>query len=92
MESTVGRAMAQAVSSRPVTADAQVQSRTSPATLVMDKLAIGLGFLQVLRYFLVSITAPTVHTQPFYYRRYIILPTNSVINPYPANVENMVSS
>jgi hypothetical protein len=92
VESTVGRAMAQAVISRPVTADAQLQSRTSPVTLVMDMLAIGLGFLQVLRYSPVSIIAQTVHTHPFYYRRYIILPTNSVINSYPANVENMVSS
>jgi hypothetical protein len=44
-------------------------------TFGVDKVAIGQGFLQVLRSSPVSIIAPTVHTHPCYHRRYIILPS-----------------
>jgi len=52
--------------------------------LVADKVSIGQGFLQVLRSFPASITAPIVNTQPFYRRRYIILPTDSIIKQHTA--------
>jgi len=38
----------------------------------------------VLRSFPATITAPIVHTHPFYHRRYIILPTDSVIKQHTA--------
>jgi len=42
-------------------------------TLVVDNVAMGQGFLQVLRSFPVSITAHIDHTHSFYPRRYITL-------------------
>jgi hypothetical protein len=44
MESTVGRVMVQAVSSRPLTADAQVQSPTSPCDTCGGQNSDGTGF------------------------------------------------
>lgn len=44
MKSTVGPAMAQAVGSRPLIADAQVQPRTSPCDTCGGQSSNGTGF------------------------------------------------
>jgi hypothetical protein len=47
--------MAQAVSRRALTAEAQVRARVSPCGFVVDKVALGQVFLRVLRFSSVSI-------------------------------------
>jgi hypothetical protein len=52
---TKGRAMAQAVSRRPLTAVAWVRAHINPVEFVADKVALGQVFLQVLRFSPVNI-------------------------------------
>jgi hypothetical protein len=54
----LGRAIAQAVSRRPLTAAARVRARVSPVVYVVDKVALGLVFLRVLRFSPVNIIPP----------------------------------
>jgi hypothetical protein len=46
----LGRAMAQAVSRRPVITAAWVRARVNPVGFVVDKMALGQVFLRVLRF------------------------------------------
>jgi hypothetical protein len=46
----VVRAMAQAVSRRPLTAAALVRAQVNPVRFVVDKVALGQVFLRVLRF------------------------------------------
>lgn len=43
---TVGRAVSQGIYRRPITAKAQVQSLTGPLRFLVDKVALGEGFLR----------------------------------------------
>jgi hypothetical protein len=45
-----GRAMAQVVSSRPLTAEARVRARVNPCGILVDKVALGQAFHRVLRF------------------------------------------
>jgi hypothetical protein len=54
----VGRAMAQAVNRRPVTAAAWVRAQVNPVGFVVDKVALGQVFLRVLRFSPVNIIPP----------------------------------
>jgi hypothetical protein len=49
-KSLVGRAMAQAVSRRPLTAAARVRAQVNPMGFVVDKVALGQVFLRDLRF------------------------------------------
>jgi hypothetical protein len=51
-----GRAMAQAVSRRPLTAAAWVRAHVSPVGFVVDKVALRQVFLRVLRFSPVNIS------------------------------------
>jgi hypothetical protein len=53
-----GRAMAQAVSRRPLTAAARVRAQVNPVGFVMDKVALGQVFLRVLRFSPANIIPP----------------------------------
>jgi hypothetical protein len=53
-----GRAMAQAVSRRPLTATAWVRAQVNPVGFVVDKAALGQVFLRVLRFCPVNIIPP----------------------------------
>ena len=55
------RAMAQAVSLRPPTAEARVRSRSVHAGFVVDKLALGQVFPRALRFFPVKSIPPVLH-------------------------------
>jgi hypothetical protein len=57
-----GRAMAQAVSDRPLTAEALVRAGLVNVGFVVDKLALEHVFLRVLRYSPVSIIPPRLST------------------------------
>jgi hypothetical protein len=57
----VGRAMAQAVSRWPHTTEAPVSARVSPRGICGGQSGTGTGLLRVLRFSLVSITAPGPH-------------------------------
>jgi hypothetical protein len=50
--------MTQAVSRRPLTAPAQVRAWVNPVGFVVDKVALGQVFLQVLQFSPVSIIPP----------------------------------
>jgi hypothetical protein len=52
---TQGRAMAQAVSHRPLTAAAWVRAQVNPVEFVVDKVALGQVFLRALRFSPVNI-------------------------------------
>jgi hypothetical protein len=52
--------MAQAVSRRPLTAEAWVRSRVSHVGFVVDKVAVGQVFPRVLRFSPVSFILPPV--------------------------------
>jgi hypothetical protein len=54
----LGRAMAQAVSRRPLTAAARVLAQVNPVGFVVDKVALGQVFLRVLRFSPVNIIPP----------------------------------
>jgi hypothetical protein len=56
----IGRAMAQAVSRRPPTAEARVRSRVNVG-FVVDKVALGQVFLRVLRFSPVNFIPPVLH-------------------------------
>jgi hypothetical protein len=56
-----GRAMAQAVSRRPLTAEARVRSRFSPIGICDGQSGTGTGFPQVLRFSPVSFIPPVLH-------------------------------
>jgi hypothetical protein len=50
---------------------------------VVDEVAIGQGFLRVLRFSLVNIIPPILHTHSFiYYRHYINLAIENVVEKY----------
>jgi hypothetical protein len=53
-----GRAVAQAVSRRPLTAVAWVRAQVNPVGFVVEKVALGQVFLPVLLFFPVSIIPP----------------------------------
>jgi hypothetical protein len=53
-----GRAMAQAVSRRPLTAAAWIRARVNPVGFVVEKVALGQVFLRILRFSPVNIIAP----------------------------------
>jgi hypothetical protein len=53
--------MAQAVSRRPPTAEARVHVRVIPCGILLNKVALGQGFLRVLRFSPVSIIPPGLH-------------------------------
>jgi hypothetical protein len=55
-----GRAMAQAVSRRPLNAEARVRPRFNLVEFVVDKAALGHVFLRVLRFSPVSIIPPSL--------------------------------
>jgi hypothetical protein len=58
----VGRAMAQAVSRRPLTAKARVRSRVSPCGIYGGRSGTGTGFFpRVLRFSPVSFIPPVLH-------------------------------
>jgi hypothetical protein len=57
----LGRAVAQAVSRRPVTAETGFSPRAVHVEFVMDKVALGQVSLRVLRFFPVSIIPPLLH-------------------------------
>jgi hypothetical protein len=57
----VGRATAQAVSSRPFTAGAEVRSRVSPCGICGGESGMGQVFPRVLRFSLVSLIPPVLH-------------------------------
>jgi hypothetical protein len=54
----IGRAMAQAVSRRLLTAAARVRAQVNPVGFVVDKVALGQVFLRVLRFSPVNIISP----------------------------------
>jgi hypothetical protein len=56
-----GRAMAEAISRRPVIAEARVRSRVSPCGICGGQSGTGTGFSRVLRLFAVSIITPMLH-------------------------------
>ena len=56
-----GRAMAEAISRRPLTAEARVRSRVSPCGICGGQSGTGTGFSRVLRLFVVSIITPMLH-------------------------------
>jgi hypothetical protein len=56
---TEGRAMAQVVSRRPLTAEARVCPGSIHVGFVVDKVALGQVFLQVLRFSPVNIIPPS---------------------------------
>jgi hypothetical protein len=56
--SLFGRAMAQAVSRRPLTAVAWVRVQVNPVGFVVDKVALGQVVLRVLRFSPVNIIPP----------------------------------
>jgi hypothetical protein len=56
LKAVLGRAMAQAVSRRPLT----VAARVNPVGFVVDKVALGQVFLRVPRFFPVNIIPPWV--------------------------------
>jgi hypothetical protein len=56
--SSLGRAVAQAVSRRPLTAAAWFRAQVNPVGFVVDKVALGQVFLQVLRFSPVNIILP----------------------------------
>jgi hypothetical protein len=56
-----GGAMSQAVSRRPFTAEAQVRSRFVHMGFVVDKVALGQVFLQVLQFSPVKFIPPVLH-------------------------------
>jgi hypothetical protein len=51
--------MAQAVSRQPLTAAARVRAQVKPVGFVVDKVALGQVFLQVLRFSPVNIIPPS---------------------------------
>jgi hypothetical protein len=53
-----GRAMAQAVSRRRLTAEARVRAQVNPVEFVVDKVTLGQVFLRVLRFSPVNIIPP----------------------------------
>jgi hypothetical protein len=55
----VGRAMAQAVSRRPLTVAARVRARVNAVGFVVNKVELGQVFLRVLRFFPVSSVGST---------------------------------
>jgi hypothetical protein len=58
LSALLGRAMAQAVSRRPLTAAAWVRAQGNPVRFVVDKVALGQVFLRFLRFYPVSIIPP----------------------------------
>jgi hypothetical protein len=58
MELFQGRAMAEAVSRRPLTAAARVRARVYSVGFVVDKVTMGQVFLLVLRFSPVNIIPP----------------------------------
>jgi hypothetical protein len=58
---TNGRAMAQAVSRRPLTSEARVRSRSVHAGFVVDKVALGQVFPRGLQFFPVNVIPPVLH-------------------------------
>ena len=55
-----GRAMAQAVSRRPLTAEARVRSRSDHVGFVVEKVALGQVLLRVLRFSTVTFITPVL--------------------------------
>jgi hypothetical protein len=51
----IGRAMAQAISRRTLTEAAWVRAQVNPVGFVVDKVALGQGFLRLLRFFPVPV-------------------------------------
>jgi hypothetical protein len=60
-----GDAMAQVVSHQPLTTKAWVKFEALHVCFVVDELALGQVFLQILRFFRVSIIPLTFHTHSF---------------------------
>jgi hypothetical protein len=60
--SSSGRAMAQAVSRRPLTAESRVAPGLIRVGFVVEKVALGQVFLRVLRFSPVSIIPPSFPT------------------------------
>jgi hypothetical protein len=58
---SIGRAMAQAVSRRPLTAEARVRSRFSHVGFVVDKVALGQVSPRVFRFSPVNFIPPVLH-------------------------------
>jgi hypothetical protein len=56
-----GRAMAQAVSRRPLTAEVRVHSRVSPCVICGGQSGTGTGFSPVLRFSPVNFIPPVLH-------------------------------
>jgi hypothetical protein len=57
-----GRAMAQAVSRRPLTAESPVRAPVNPRGICVDKVALGHVFLRVVRFSPVNIIPPSLST------------------------------
>jgi hypothetical protein len=57
----LARAMAQAVSRRPLTAEARVRSRVSPCGICDGQSGPGTGFPRVLRFSPVNFIPPVLH-------------------------------
>ena len=53
--------MAQAVSRRPLTAEARARSRVSPCGICGGQSDTGTGFSRVLRFFTANFIPPVVH-------------------------------
>ena len=75
----IGRAMAQAVSPRPLTAEALVRSRVSPCGICGRQSGTGTGFSRSTPFPPVSVIPSMPHTPSFvYYRRCIVLATEHI--------------
>jgi hypothetical protein len=64
-----GRAIAQAVRQRPLTAEARVRARSIQARFVVDKVTLGQYFLRVLRFSRVNIIPRGLHTHMSWWLR-----------------------